>query len=417
MLRCIRTFLDICYLLRRSFHNTDTIANIETKVAQFHELRNIFITTGVRETISLPRQHSLVHYADLIREFGAPNGLCSSITETKHIAAVKKPWRRSNRHDPLGQMLLMNQRLDKLHAARVDFFHKGMLGGTVLSDAILDSTPGVLEATRDLLARLLADDGGPLHDPLHAPTVELARHKSESGCLQALCITTDSQTHHAIAKGGSKCVNTLSHALGYTRGHLRSLIQQFLSQELNGDIPVEHRPDEVRMTSDKLNIYGSAVVKFYAPSDSSGRYGMTTERLRSVSNWRGEGRRHDTAYVTNGLDLPGFRGMSVCRIRLLFSFEHDNVHYPCALVDEFVTRGNAPDQTMGMWVVQPDVYEDGDPITTVIRLDSIFRAAHLMPVYGHDPVPFDFDRSDTLDAFEAFYVNQYIDHHAHEFLN
>lgn len=31
----------------------------------------------------LPRQHSLVHYSALIRGFGAPNGLCSSITESR----------------------------------------------------------------------------------------------------------------------------------------------------------------------------------------------------------------------------------------------------------------------------------------------------------------------------------------------
>jgi hypothetical protein len=63
----------------------------------------------------------------MIRLFGAPNGLCSSITEAKHIKAVKEPWRRSNRDRPLKQMLLINQRLDKLAAAHVDFTRRGML--------------------------------------------------------------------------------------------------------------------------------------------------------------------------------------------------------------------------------------------------------------------------------------------------
>jgi hypothetical protein len=63
-----------------------------------------------------PRQHSLSHYCLLITEFGAPNGLCSSITESKHIKAVKEPWRRSHHHEALSQMLLTNQHLDKLAA-------------------------------------------------------------------------------------------------------------------------------------------------------------------------------------------------------------------------------------------------------------------------------------------------------------
>ena len=53
-----------------------------------------------------------------------------------HIRAIKKPWRRSNRYNPLGQMLLTNQRLDKLAAARIDFTKRGMLNGTCLSTAL-----------------------------------------------------------------------------------------------------------------------------------------------------------------------------------------------------------------------------------------------------------------------------------------
>jgi hypothetical protein len=46
---------------------------------------------------------------------------------------VKEPWRRSSRFEALSQMLLTNQRLDKLAAARVDFANRGMLKGTCLS--------------------------------------------------------------------------------------------------------------------------------------------------------------------------------------------------------------------------------------------------------------------------------------------
>ena len=48
---------------------------------------------------------------------------------------MKEPWRRSNRFEALSQMLLTNQRLDKLAAARVDFAEHGMLRGTCLSVA------------------------------------------------------------------------------------------------------------------------------------------------------------------------------------------------------------------------------------------------------------------------------------------
>jgi hypothetical protein len=129
--------LEFCYIARRDIHDTASLEELRDALARFHRYRTIFQEHGVRpDGFCLPRQHSLVHYAASIRAFGAPNGLCSSITESKHIKAVKEPWRRSSRYKALGQMILANQRLDKLVASRVDFKSRGMLEGTCLSMAL-----------------------------------------------------------------------------------------------------------------------------------------------------------------------------------------------------------------------------------------------------------------------------------------
>lgn len=136
MICALRAFLDFCYLARRDVVDTQSLAAMQDALDRFHHYRKIFQTCGVRSSFNLPRQHSLMHFIHMIRAFGAPNGLCSSITESKHIKAVKKPWRRSSRYQALGQMLLTNQRLDKLAAARVDFQRRGMLKGTCLSHTL-----------------------------------------------------------------------------------------------------------------------------------------------------------------------------------------------------------------------------------------------------------------------------------------
>ena len=103
----------------------------------FHMYHVAFETAGVRPNgFSLPRQHALVHYITGIHLFGLPNGVCSSITESKHIHAVKKPWRASSKNNPLPQILQANQRLDKLSAARSIFTSRHMLVGDVLADAL-----------------------------------------------------------------------------------------------------------------------------------------------------------------------------------------------------------------------------------------------------------------------------------------
>ena len=146
MVRTVRAFLDFCYYARRNSLNERALANLQDALDRFHHERCIFQETGVRDRgpkgFSLPRQHAMKHYRHLIQEFGAPNGICSSITESKHIKAVKEPWRRSNHFNALGQMLVTNQRLDKLAAARVDFKTCGMLEGSVLSTSCTDHLSG-----------------------------------------------------------------------------------------------------------------------------------------------------------------------------------------------------------------------------------------------------------------------------------
>ncbi|KAF8232213.1 hypothetical protein L208DRAFT_1273259, partial [Tricholoma matsutake] len=103
-------------------------------------------------------------------------------------------------------------------------------------------------------------------------------------------------------------------------------------------------------------------------------------------------------------------GLDVARIRLLFSFSHEGIEYPCALVHWFSCMGDSPDDHTGMWVVQPD----DDKTSSIIHFDTIVRASHLLPVFGQEWVPRTLLFTDTLNTFTRFYVNKYIDHHAFE---
>lgn len=127
--------------------------------------------------ISLPRQHSLRHYPYCIRLFGSPNGLCSSITESKHIKAVKEPWRRSSRYKALIQMLRINRRLDKLAAARSIFTARGMMVGSTSSYTSMILEGGHPEPLDDPDDD--DDDHGPVIGSKTASSVKLARRRRE----------------------------------------------------------------------------------------------------------------------------------------------------------------------------------------------------------------------------------------------
>ncbi|KIJ12499.1 hypothetical protein PAXINDRAFT_14697 [Paxillus involutus ATCC 200175] len=91
MVQAISAFMDFCYIVQRSSLDEGDLAAMKDALAHFEANCTIFMETG-----------------HLVQEFGAPNGLCLSITESKHIQAVKKPWRRSNHYNALSQMLLTN---------------------------------------------------------------------------------------------------------------------------------------------------------------------------------------------------------------------------------------------------------------------------------------------------------------------
>jgi hypothetical protein len=124
---------------------------------------------------------------------------------------------------------------------------------------------------------------------------------------------------------------------------------QFLFSELNPNLPipsVDHLPEIMG----KIYMYNSARVVYYAPSDISGLRGMHRERIRSTRSWyRGQPRR-DCVFIGNSdsPDAPGFKGLLVARVYLFFSFVHDGVYYPCALVHWFSTVGDTPDDETNM---------------------------------------------------------------------
>jgi hypothetical protein len=143
---------------------------------------------------------------------------------------------------------------------------------------------------------------------------------------------------------------------------------------------------------------------------------MRRERIRAVKSWRKGPGRYDTVFVNTNSSAAGMRGLDVARVRLFFSFTHEGVKYPCALVHWFARVGDSQNDNTGMWVVDEldASNEDGEPPATILHLDTIVRAAHLLPVFGHEHVPRTLSFTDTLDTFTSFYVNKYADHHAFE---
>ena len=190
------------------------------------------------------------------------------------------------------------------------------------------------------------------------------------------------------------------------------LIQLFLHQQLHPDDANRDLPAFREKAT--IFVHHSAVATFFAPSDVCGIEGMRREHIRARSTWRKGPARYDCIFVSTDPDKRGMRGLDVARVRLFFSFMYQGIKYPCALIRWFSRLGDEPDVDTGMWMVQPDLQADQSPIMAVIHLDIIVRAAHLIGVYGDHFLPHGISFHNSLDVFNTFYVNKYIDHHAFE---
>ncbi|KAG2345489.1 hypothetical protein BDR05DRAFT_998119 [Suillus weaverae] len=391
VVRTFRAFLEFCYLVRRNIITESTLVRIQDALDRFHHYRKIFESTGVIFTFSLPRQHSCSHYALLIQLFGAPNGLCSSITETKHIKAVKEPWRRSSHYHALGQMLVTNQRLDKLAASRIDFKSRGMLNGTCLSE------------TLQALLRLRLNDEPEANEPNETAITLSPDHN--------ITIQGDNEEERKRAR----TVPDLSAELSIP--HLNNLLRRFLFEQLHPDdecsptdVPLAHCPQ----FDGTIQVFNSAASTFYAPSDRSGISGMRREHIRACPLWRNEAPRYDCVFVNTDAAIEGMGGMDIGRVMAFFSFTFKEVSYPCAVVRWFEKADDGPDADTGMWIVKPSYDADQSLLVGIIHVDSIYRAAHLIPIYGTHAIPKDLKHYDSYNAFCAFYVNKFADHHAFE---
>ncbi|ETW82490.1 hypothetical protein HETIRDRAFT_316844 [Heterobasidion irregulare TC 32-1] len=356
MVQSVAAFLDFCYHARHSTYTTTTLNAMDHALTRFHHYCVIFQESGIQpDGFFPPCQHSLVHYVIRIKQYGSPNGLSSSITESKHIEAVKKPWRRTNKHMPLGQILCINTQNSQLAAARTEFICCGMLDGDVLSDAYREAG---LRAEEDI------------------EDAEDARYSD------------------------------LRDAEDVDGPHTQSMVKLALK---SNDISA----DDLPRFKGQLSIYHSATITFYCPTELAGIGGMRRETVRSTPRWYGKDKRRDTVLVQVGPEVDLMRGILVACVLHFVSFIQQDVQYPCAIVNWFVPKDNEPDQLTGMWIVKPEKLNRQRSIG-IVHVDTIFRACQLIGVYGTTPIPLDFHFSYSLDTFKEFYVNSYVDYHAHE---
>ncbi|KAI6020741.1 hypothetical protein BKA83DRAFT_4464457 [Pisolithus microcarpus] len=353
IVQAFHALLEFTYLVHRNVITEETLVVIQDTINCFHEHREIFCQLGTIQTFSLPRQHAMKHYPDLIHLFGAPNGLCTLITELKHINAVKDPYWQTNHNKPLGQMLVINQCLDKLAASRRDFNREN------------GDTPRTL--------------GSSPHD---------------EDADEAVDSPVSIKAHVELAHATHMTVTDLTVELGLE--HLPTIVEEFLLQQQNPDDC--HGLDEVPLSEcptygNKIAVINSAAALFYVPSDISGISGMQCEYICSCHLWQNGPPQYDC--------LKGMRSLDVVTC-YPFRDEPDADTGMWIICPVFTTH-HCP----SIAVIHVD---------TIYHTAHLILLYATQPV-SHTKVPQSIKPHHSYDVFTTFYVNKFINHHAFSLLS
>ena len=411
--------MQACYIVRRDRISSPDLECFQYHFARFHELRQIFIWAGVRVNFALPRQHALSHYYRGVQLFGSPNGLCSSITESKHITAVKEPWRRSNRFEATSQMLTTTTRTEKMQALFRCFDRCGKLEGSC-AGYTAQVLSGEIDESRFLSAEEPDDDNeAEGEDDVDKDVAPATIQRAQSSVIPAARHRTHGlssiypQADLVVAERGYP-TNLEDLARHIQEPQFIYIFRRFLFYIDHPNATDPPTLDECPNFSGRVHVHHSAVALYHAPSDLCGTWGMHRQRIRSTPRMYGKLRR-DTVLVELGDNPSVMKGMVVARLKLIYSFRYVGREHTCALVNWILPSGF--DDDTGLWMVRPERDRRGNPTVDSITLGSIVRGIHLLPVYGETQVPHNFDPANALDAFKLFFVNKFIDYHAHELLS
>lgn len=113
-LKACRAILDFIYLAQYSAHDDITLGYLDDALTAWHENKDYFITTQVRQDLNIPKFHSLQHYVSSIKLLGTTDNYNTEMFERLHIDFAKRGWRSSNHRDEFPQMIRWLGRQEKI---------------------------------------------------------------------------------------------------------------------------------------------------------------------------------------------------------------------------------------------------------------------------------------------------------------
>ncbi|KAF7346302.1 hypothetical protein MSAN_01857600 [Mycena sanguinolenta] len=361
VLTAVKALIDFIYFAQLQSHTSRTLDALQASLDTFHDYKDVFVKSGIREHFNIPKLHALQHYVDGIRRLGSADGYNTESPERLHIDFAKKAYRASNRRDYTEQMALWLQRQEAI-ALRVSYLQWFALQGPPTADKSDDDSDDEPSAIASSHCRSPAAENVPVaylqvthgaNDFIPALTVFLKEHFTSSP-------VTPSQ---------------------YDRFDIFNQISVHAAR--NRYLSDQPRKSRIR-----------AIAAVPAKGRKSGSPAIFDTALVI---------EHPSQYVPSS----GIAGLRPAQIRVIFKLppQFGNYSHPLAYIEWF-TPLNRPDPTTDMFTTHRSS-RNRRRNAAVISVEHIVCACHLMGKCGAT-IDRKWTSFNVLDEAAMFYVNPYI---------
>jgi len=114
VVRAVRAILDFLYIAQFPSQSEETLDLLTSSLSAFHENKVVFEELGIRDGFNIPKIHSMQHYVESIRNYGATDNYNTEYTERLHIDLAKDAYKSTNFKDEFTQMTLWLERKEKV---------------------------------------------------------------------------------------------------------------------------------------------------------------------------------------------------------------------------------------------------------------------------------------------------------------
>ena len=122
----IRTFIVWFMLITLPIQSDTSLERAEKLLKDFDKFKDVFSDVyGCSD--EFPKLHGLAHYIPRIRTWGPPDNYDIEYTEHQHIADAKQPYRRTNKINPLRQMV---KHVEHRTALEMKYIYLDSIAGT-----------------------------------------------------------------------------------------------------------------------------------------------------------------------------------------------------------------------------------------------------------------------------------------------